>query len=202
MADAEIEIAQCPLPPRMSLWSLMRALRTPNGIEQLVCKITEIAKKKGVDLTKPITGEDILGLANVFGLLAPMSEWVPGAGELVRRINQYICVPPGDQTVFKFCGSVRGANNSMLTKYKEFTVTPTNLTAQDSIRVEFSVIGSSIMKPWSELLLPSSCIQDGIFDTTENFWLPSQVSAQLVFENTDANSEACIRVEGKSWETI
>lgn len=191
-----------PLPPRLSLWSVMRALRSKDGVEQLATKIMSIAKDRGIDLAKPVTGEDILGLANVFGLLAPMSEWVPGVGELVRNINQYICVPPGDQTVLKFCGSVRGANNSMLTKYKEFTVTPTNLTAQDSIRVEFTVIGSSIMKPWSELILPSSCIQDGIFDTTENFWLPSQVSAQLVLQNTDENSEACVRVEGKSWETI
>ena len=199
---AEAEITSMALPPRMSLWSLMRALRSPGGMERLVAKINEIAKTKGIDLSKPITGEDLLGLANVFGLLAPMSEWIPGAGELVRRINQYICVPAGEQVVLKFCGSVRGANNSMVTKYKEFTVTPTNLTAQDSIRVEFTVIGSSIMKPWSELILPSSCIQDGIFDTTENFWLPSQVSAQLVLENTDANSEACVRIEGKSWETI
>lgn len=199
----EEAIQNCPLPPRLSLLSVMRALQKPGGLEELVCVVEEIAAKKGIKLDQPITAKDVIGLANLFGLLAPVSEWLPGPGEYVNVINRYVDIDAGETVSILFCGSLRGRKErSRLTKFKRFRVEPDNLTAQENVWIDMQTTGSLIMKPWSELFLPSGCTALGVFDTTENFWLASGVSIILAFTNTHANSRATVHVTGESWETI
>jgi hypothetical protein len=187
------------------LSNLYRTLRTTGGVEAMVARLDAMIKARGIDFKKSITADDIIQLANVFGVFAPITEWLPGPGEYVQRINRIVAVPAGEERTIPFCGPIRTRKDwpvARLTKYKEFTVNPTNRTAEDSVRLAFETPAAHF-KPWTELIASSGpCDTMGIFDTLENWWLPAGVSATLTIINTDANSEARVQVLGKSWDTV
>lgn len=182
------------LPKYLSLSTVLQALKREDGKDVLA----QLLKSTyGHLLGEALTVESVIDLLWQFGIFAPIGEWLPPVGASVKHFNIYMALEPGTTQKLRFCGS---SQKGRIRKFKDFVVTPTNVTAEDSVNINQTIFATDLYPlGW---ITGSQCgpRETGNFTTLENLNLQSGTEMILEVENTDTESTARIHIEAVAWE--
>lgn len=182
------------IPRRLGLLRALTAIAEGKGRELFA----RLKVEYGDEIDAALSPDAVYDFLYQFGIVAPIGEWLPPAGEAVRHINEVRTIPAGARRIFRY-GSSAVANR--VRKYKTFVVSPLNVTAEVSIDIRQTFKGSSFyVGGYIGAGGPCGDEDRGIFTTIENFQLEMNTCMELLVNNTDAFSTARIHIEGTTWE--